>query len=110
MEEIFQYSDKITILRDGKHIITMEATKTNPNQIIEKMTGKNVNAFAQRVNPFFAQNEVVLEVKNLSRKGVFENISFSLRKGEILGFSGLVGAKRTDVMRTIFGADHIKRS
>ncbi len=108
MEEIFQYSDKITILRDGEHITTIPASETNPSDIIEKMTGKSVNAFAQRVNPFCARDEVILEVKNLSRKDIFENISFSLRKGEILGFSGLIGAKRTDVMRTIFGADTTK--
>ena len=107
MEEIFQYSDRITILRDGAHVVTLNASDTNPNQIIEKMIGKTVEAFAQRINPYCAQDEVVLNVRKLSRKNVFENISFSLRKGEILGFSGLIGAKRTDVMRTLFGADSL---
>lgn len=105
MEEIFKFADKVTILRDGSHVLTAEKSGIAPKAMIEHMIGKNVEAFAVRSQPYCPREEVLLEVKNLSRKDCFENISFQLHRGEILGFSGLVGAKRTEVMRSIFGAD-----
>jgi ribose transport system ATP-binding protein len=69
------------------------------------MVGRDVNAVASRMRESCVQDEVVLRVEGLGRKGVFEDISFELKKGEILGFAGLVGAGRTEVMRAIFGAD-----
>ena len=68
------------------------------------MVGRNVNAVAFRMQESRVQEETVLEVKHLTRNKVFYDINFELKKGEILGFAGLVGSGRTDVMRTIFGA------
>lgn len=105
MEEIFEMADVITVLRDGSHVITAGKNEITQKKIIELMIGQNVNMFATRKQDYCLKEEVLLEVKNLSRKNVFKNINFKLRKGEILGFYGLVGAKRTEIMRSIFGAD-----
>ena len=105
LEEIFQICDRATILRDGAYITTLEVGKINRETLIRHMVGRDVNAVASRMRESCVQDEVVLKVEGLSRKGVFEDISFELKKGEILGFAGLVGAGRTEVMRAIFGAD-----
>lgn len=104
LDEIFEIADRVTILRDGAFVGTYETKDINRQILIKNMVGRDVSAFAQRLQKRVFSNETVLEVKNLSKSEIFENISFSLKKGEILGFSGLVGAKRTDVMRTLFGA------
>jgi ribose transport system ATP-binding protein len=105
LDEIFEIADRVTILRDGCFIGTYETKEINREILIKKMVGRDVSAFAQRLRPRVATEQVVLDVRNLSKRGVFEDVNFSLYKGEILGFSGLVGAKRTDVMRCLFGAD-----
>lgn len=105
LDELFEISDRITVLRDGKFVGTYPTKEMTRQKLIQSMVGREVAAFAERKKPELATDEIVLEVKNLSRSGVFENISFQLHKGEILGFSGLVGSKRTDVVRTLFGAD-----
>lgn len=105
MDEIFEICDRATVLRDGRFIKTFEVSEINKEILIRNMVGRDVAAYAVRSTEFKPTDEVVLEVKNLSVKGVYENVSFSLKKGEIVGFAGLVGAKRTDVVRTIFGAD-----
>lgn len=105
LEEIFRICDRATVLRDGECVATLEVPKTNREEIIRNMVGRNVSAIASRLKPRQVRDEIVLEVKNLSRPKVFKNISFNLKKGEILGFSGLVGSGRTDVMRTLFGAE-----
>lgn len=104
LDEIFQISDRITILRDGGYIETAEVGSITKEELIKKMVGRDVSRYAVRTKPRCVQQDVVLEVRQLCGNG-FENISFQLYKGEILGFSGLVGAKRTDIMRTIFGID-----
>ena len=105
IDEIFKVSDRVTVLRDGKYVNTFETKEINQEILIKSMVGRDVAAFAVRNQKRCVKNEIVLEVRNLTKNGVFDNISFDLHKGEILGFFGLVGSKRTDVMRTIFGAD-----
>ncbi|MBN2860368.1 MAG: sugar ABC transporter ATP-binding protein [Sphaerochaetaceae bacterium] len=107
LEEIFEVADRVTVLRDGQYIGTFETRDINREQLIRRMVGRDVSAFAQRLQGRVASSEVVLEARHLTKKQVFEDISFSLRKGEILGFSGLVGAKRTDVMKCLFGAEQL---
>lgn len=105
LDEVFQICDRATVLRDGKHIDTFNIKDVTREELIKKMVGRDVSAYAARTKSSPVQDHNVLEVENLSVRGVFNNISFSLRKGEILGFAGLVGSKRTDVVRAIFGAE-----
>jgi ribose transport system ATP-binding protein len=105
LNEIFEICERATVLRDGTFIQTLNIGDITREDLIRHMVGRDVAAFAVRNKPSNVTNDVVLEVDNLSINGVFEPISFHLKKGEILGFAGLVGAKRTDVVRTIFGAD-----
>ncbi|MGE5604856.1 MAG: sugar ABC transporter ATP-binding protein, partial [Bacteroidota bacterium] len=105
LDEIFKIADRATVLRDGKYIGTYNVADITREDLIKSMVGRDVSAFAVRHKPALMTNEVVLEVKNLSCDNVFDDVSFILRKGELLGFAGLVGSKRTDVMRAIFGAD-----
>lgn len=103
MSEIFEIADEITILRDGKHVITGPASDFDESKIIHYMVGRELNdIFSRKKNP---PGKEILRVENLSRKNVFEPISFSVCSGEVLGFSGLVGAGRTEIMRCIFGLD-----
>jgi ribose transport system ATP-binding protein len=105
LDELFKISDRITVLRDGKYIATYITEQISRQQLILSMVGRDVAAFADRKRTGTITDEIVLEVNNLTRHAVFHDVSFKLRKGEILGFAGLVGSKRTDVMRTVFGAD-----
>ena len=105
LDEIFKISDKITVLRDGKYVDTYETRRITQEQLIRSMVGRDISAFAKRNKPRRMTEETVLEVKSLTKNGIFKDISFKLNKGEILGFFGLVGSKRTDVMKTIFGAE-----
>ncbi|SCP97643.1 sugar ABC transporter ATP-binding protein [Anaerobium acetethylicum] len=107
LDEVFRIADRASILRDGKYICTVDIKDITKEQLIRNMVGRDVSAFAVRNKPLCATKEVALEVTNLESKGVFHNISFKVHKGEILSFAGLVGAKRTDVVRAIFGADPI---
>lgn len=107
LEEIFRICDRTTILRDGEYVGTFEMKDMTKETLIKNMVGRDVSMFAKRHKPSCVQNETVLRVENLKGVTGFEGISFELKKGEILGFFGLVGAKRTEVMRTIFGADKL---
>jgi inositol transport system ATP-binding protein len=101
MNEIFQISDEITVLRDGQYINTKAAVETNTKEIISMMVGRELaDVFPKTIaNP----KEVILEVNNLSKKGQFYNISFQVRRGEIVGVAGLMGSGRTEVMEAVFG-------
>lgn len=103
LEEIFQICDRITVMRDGKKIVTLEAGKTNKDEVIKYMVGRSLEQ--QYPKKLFKRGTEALRVENLKRKGVFEDISFVAYSGEILGISGLVGAGRTEIARSIFGAD-----
>lgn len=105
LDEIFKICDKATILRDGNYIKTVNIRDTNKEEIIKSMVGRDVSSYAVRKRERCVKEEIALKVENLSVQDVFDNISFELRKGEILGFAGLVGAKRTEVVRAVFGAD-----
>lgn len=103
MEEIFKICDEITILRDGKWIDTVVATETNMDELVAKMVGRSLTQrFPKKDN---TPSEVVLQVRNLTAKNQpsIQDVSFELRKGEVLGIGGLVGAKRTDIVETLFG-------
>lgn len=105
LEEIFQICDRATIMRDGEYIKTMNIKETTQDDLIHAMVGRNVSAAATRLRPSQAKEEVVLKVENLGDGHKYRDVSFELHKGEILGFYGLVGAGRTEVMRAIVGAD-----
>ncbi len=101
MEEIFEISDRITVLRDGEKTGTLVTAETNRNEVTQKMIGRDLDEFYEKASTKFG--EEVLRVENLTRKDEFSDISFSIRKGEVLGLYGLVGAGRSEVAETIFG-------
>jgi len=103
MEEILQISDEVSIMRDGRHVGTYSAKELTTDQIIKYMVGRDLShRFPPREN---VPGEVILEVKNLTSAEYhsFKDISFSVRRGEIFGIGGLVGAKRTELVESIFG-------
>ena len=103
MNEIFEISDRIAVMRDGQMIQTMDAAEATEQKVIAAMVGRDVNnLFVKEPAPI---GEVALEVKNLSTKHFLKDISFNVRAGEIVGFAGLVGAGRSEVMRAVFGID-----
>ena len=105
MDEVLKISDEVTILRDGTFIDTFSTENINIDQIIVAMVGRELSqVYPEKRNKI---GEQVFKVKGLKREGVFHDISFSLRKGEILGFAGLMGAGRTEIMRAIYGIDKL---
>ena len=107
MEEIFEICETVTVLRDGQVIGTRNVAEVTNDELVEMMVGREVNsAFPKRDCEV---GEEVLRVENLCRKDRRQDVSFSLRKGEVLGIAGLVGAGRTEIMRAIFGVDYINR-
>jgi ABC-type sugar transport system ATPase subunit len=105
IEEVMNLADRLTVLRDGVVVGTFEKADLDHDKIISLMVGRELSG-VYPVNDA-AKGEVVLEVKNLCRKGFFQDVSFQVRSGEILGFAGLVGAGRSEVMRAIIGYDHL---
>jgi ribose transport system ATP-binding protein len=106
LEEIKRICNRITIMRDGHYINTVDAQDVSIDQIISMMVGRTIYESAPEV-PDTPNQETVLAVKGLNRAGVLKDINFTLKKGEILGFAGLMGAGRTEVARAVFGADRI---
>ncbi len=104
LEELKQISDRITVMRDGLYVDTVLTQGVDIDQIIKMMVGRVIYESSPEI-PENPSQEVVLEVKNLNRGNEIKNVSFSLKRGEILGFAGLVGAGRTEVARAVFGAD-----
>ena len=103
MEEIFTICDRITVMRDGKTVDTKPIPETSFDEVVKKMVGRELtNRYPERHANL---GDEVLKVKGLTKKGVFRNINFSVRAGEIVGVSGLMGAGRTEIMRAIFGLD-----
>ena len=102
LDEIFEISDRVSVLRDGQYITTLVTAKTNRAELIRYMVGREMT---QTFPPRHAQiGEVALELRHLTGNGV-RDISFQAHKGEILGVSGLVGAGRTEIMKVVFGAE-----
>lgn len=101
MDEIFRISDTITVLRDGKYIETRPAKELDHDTLVKLMVGRKISELFPKVNS--TKGDVALEVEGLTKRGLFENIGFKVRKGEVFGIAGLMGAGRTDVMETVFG-------
>lgn len=103
MEEVFRIADDITVLRDGKTVETHPADEIDLDKVITLMVGRKMdNVYPKEEVPI---GDPILEVEGLGSKGVFKNIKFHAKKGEIVGFAGLMGAGRTETMRAIFGLD-----
>jgi ABC-type sugar transport system ATPase subunit len=108
LKEIFQIADRVKVLRDGKTIKTMSVHETNEKEIVKYMVGRDIgNLFGEK--SYMSKENVILEVRHLTKRGVFQDINFELREGEILGFSGLVGAGRSEIVRALFGLDEIDK-
>ncbi|MEK5337619.1 sugar ABC transporter ATP-binding protein [Bacillus sp. FSL M8-0166] len=103
MEEIFAICDRITIMRDGKTVDTKAIPETNFHEVVKKMVGRELTDRYPERTP--STGDIVLEVKQASRKGQFQDINFSVKAGEIVGVAGLMGAGRTEMMRSLFGLD-----
>lgn len=106
LEEVYRLADRLTVLRDGKDIAVLKRGEFVPEQVIQLMIGKTLQDSDQQDCVLKnSSNEVVLDVQHLTRQGVFADINFQAHKGEILGFGGLIGSGRTELVRCIFGAD-----
>ncbi len=104
LEELKLIADRVTVMRDGKTIDTLTIEEANIDKIISLMVGRTIYEAEPEI-PENPSEEIVLEVRNLNRGKILRDINFVLKKGEILGFAGLMGAGRTEVARAIFGAD-----
>ena len=102
LDEVFELTDRVSILRDGEYITTLKTAETNRAELIRYMVGREMTATFPPRNAKIG--DVALELRNLTGNGV-KNISFKARRGEILGISGLVGAGRTEIMKVVFGAE-----
>lgn len=104
LEEVTELSDRITILRDGKYIDTLDNSKrdVSKDEIVKHMVGRDLDDYYPErvVSP---SKDNIFEVRGITKRGIFEDISFHVKKGEVLGFAGLVGAGRTDIMKALFG-------
>ncbi len=105
MSELFEIADRVTVLRDGKYIGTRNVKETTADELITMTVGRPISKYYNRT--YNTNQEAILKVKDLSSRKV-KNVNFELRKGEILGFSGLVGAGRSETMHAIMGIDKIR--
>lgn len=104
-DEIFQICQDVTVLRDGKHINTLPIEDVTRQSLINMMVGREMGMEYPKETRTLGKP--VLEIRNLSQKGVFQDVNFTLHQGEILGISGLVGAGRTELVKAILGIEHI---
>ncbi|MDG6816126.1 sugar ABC transporter ATP-binding protein [Glaesserella parasuis] len=102
LDEVFKVSDEITVIRDGQYVGTKATTDVTKEELISMMVGRDMSEMFQRER-FELSNEIVLEVKNFTRAGKYQDVSFSVRKGEIFGIAGLVGAGRSEIVESLFG-------
>jgi len=102
LDEVFELCDRATVFRDGRHVVTTSTSGLTTADLVRHMVGRTVSLFPKLDTPV---GDVLLEVEDLTRAGVFRDISFSVRAGEIVGFAGLVGAGRTEIARVLFGID-----
>ena len=105
MDEITRISDRVTVMRDGEYVGTVNTAETTRDEIVKMMVGRVIMGDQKAHSNVAPDAPVVLEVKNLNAGKEVRNVSFNLRKGEILGFAGLMGAGRTEVARALYGAD-----
>lgn len=101
LDEVFEIADRITVLRDGVKVLTRNAEDIDHDELVRNMVGRDVSAFYSR--EYLTPGELALEAKNLSGNGVYD-ISFHVRRGEILGFAGMVGSGRSELMELLMGA------
>ena len=102
LDEVFKIADRVTVMRDGRHISTKPIAEVTPDGMVRDMVGRAVDQFAVKT----AANEhgdVLLKVRNLGRDGIFHEVNFDLHRGEVLCFAGLIGSRRTDVGLALFG-------
>ena len=105
MDELFAIGDRVTVLRDGRHVGTRRIGETDMAELVRMMVGRDLNdQYPKRAS---AVGEEVLRVEKLSREGTLHDITFALRRGEVVGLAGLMGSGRTELARAIFGADPI---
>lgn len=103
MDEIFQIADEITVFRDGKSIATKSVSDWTMDQVVECMVGRKIeNQYPKQEIPI---GDEMMRVEGLTQPDIFENVSFHINSGEIVGFAGLMGAGRTEIMRSVFGLD-----
>lgn len=105
MDELFEISDRITVLRDGTYISTSDTAEITPRELIRRMVGRDITEIYPEHRSKIG--EKVLSVKDVSRTGEFSNISFELHRGEKLGIAGLMGAGRTELVMALFGANRL---
>lgn len=103
LEEVFEIADRITVLRDGKWVSTSQRAAANSDDVIKDMVGRDVGDFFAKTAS--EHGERLVSVQNLGKEGVFANLNFAVRRGEVLGFAGLVGSRRTDVGLALFGIE-----
>lgn len=106
LEELFIVGDRISILRDGQNVATVNSQDINIDQLVEYMIGYKIENRVGGIEEYHTDNETVLEIKNLNTKKL-KNVSLTLHKGEIVGLYGLVGSGRTEILRAIYGVDEI---
>ncbi|SAK45065.1 sugar ABC transporter ATP-binding protein [Caballeronia ptereochthonis] len=107
MDELKQIADRVTVLRDGEYVATVNAHETSVETIIGMMVGRTLTDLTSFLGGAH-QGEIALEVRHLNAGPLVRDVSFTLRRGEILGFAGLMGAGRTEVARAVFGADPVE--
>jgi rhamnose transport system ATP-binding protein len=107
LEEVAAIADTVTVLRDGRHIATRPAAELQHREIVRLMVGRSLDALFPKEEAEIG--DVVLRAEGLTRRGVFSDVSLELRRGEIVGLAGFVGAGRTEVARSIFGLDRLDR-
>jgi ribose transport system ATP-binding protein len=105
MDEITRISDRVTVMRDGEYVDTVDTATVTKDDIVKMMVGRVIYGEQKAASEVAPDAPVVLEVKNLNAGKEVKNVDFNLRKGEILGFAGLMGAGRTEVARALYGAD-----
>jgi rhamnose transport system ATP-binding protein len=103
MDEVFEIADRVSVLRDGGHVITAPISDLTPEDTIRHMVGRRIESMYPKTET--SVGEIALKVRALTRKGVFNDVSFEVRRGEIVGLAGLVGAGRSEIARVLFGID-----
>lgn len=104
LKEIMEIGDTLSVLRDGVLVKTLSVAEVTENQMVAMMVGREMKQYYYKAKGC-KKDEIVLEASHLTKAGEFEDVSFQLYRGEILGVAGLIGAGRTEVMRAIFGAE-----